>query len=164
MKRMPTLIVTLASLAAVALAAPKHAAKTGCHGKITGALTAEFGCVAEVATTDAGKPVFTITPRDPVADAPVYKPGSFELPAAPVARAYTLDDLGMGMASLAVEGGALYTATKTSSQRGEVALTLRSVKPVAGRPGAWTVHGTYHARLLPAGGGKTGEVVLDVSF
>jgi hypothetical protein len=68
------------------------------------------------------------------------------------------------MASVAAEGGTLYTATKTSSQRGEVTVTLRSATPDPARPGGFVVHGSYRARLLPAGGGKQGEVVVAVRF
>ena len=161
---MPTLLPLL-PLIALALAAPtKGAPPSGCRGKVTGAVTAEFTCLADVTPGEAGKPVFTVTPRDAIADAPVYKPGAFELPGAPAARTYTLDDLGMGMASLAVEGGALYTAAKTSSLRGEVTLTLRSVKPDPARPGAWIVHGSYRARLVPTSIDKKGEAVFEVSF
>jgi hypothetical protein len=157
-----TLAFVPLALAFAALAEPKEPAS--CRGKITGAVSAGFTCLAEVWTTDEGTPVFVITPKDVVADVPVYKPGAFELRAPPAVRRYTLDDLGMGMASLAVDGGALYTATKTSGQRGEVTLDLRSVKRNPGRSGAWIVHGTYRARLVPAGAGKPGEVVFDVSF
>jgi hypothetical protein len=155
-------LAPLAALAFAALAGQKEPAQ--CRGKITGAISGSFTCLADVWTTEAGTPVFVITPKDPLKDIPVYKPGAFELPEAPAVRTYTLDDLGMGMASLAIDGGALYTATKTSSQRGEVTLALRSVKPVPGRAGVWIVHGTYRARLVPAGAGKTGEVVFEVSF
>lgn len=163
---MPFRTLVLVPLAALAVAAPAEPKgdPARCHGRITGATSASFACLANVWTTEAGVSVFAITPKDVLTDIPVYKPGAFELRAAPSVRTYTLDDLGMGMASLAMDAGALYTATKTSGQRGEVTLTLRSVERDPKRPGAWIVHGAYRARLLPAGGGKTGEVVFDVSF
>lgn len=162
---MPLRTLALAPLAALAFAAlAGDEAPAPCRGEITGAVSARFGCLAEAWTADAGTPVFVITPKDVLPDVPVYKPGAFELPAAPSVRTYTLSQLGMGMASLAIDGGALFTATKTSSQRGEVTLTLRSVERHPGRAGAWVVHGTYRARLVPAGAGKTGEVVFEVSF
>jgi hypothetical protein len=70
----------------------------------------------------------------------------------------------MGRASVAADGGTLYTATRTTGQRGEVKLVLATVKKTAKVKGTWEVHGTYRARLIPAGGGKTGEVVVDVKF
>lgn len=76
----------------------------------------------------------------------------------------TLDDLGMGKASVAAEGGVLYTATKTTGQRGEVTLVLREASRDPGRKGAWIVHGTYRARLIPAGAGKEGDVLVEVTF
>jgi hypothetical protein len=93
-----------------------------------------------------------------------YAPGAFRLPLPIRAGTWTLDDLGMGKASVAAEGGVLYTATKTTGQRGEVTLVLRSVKQDPRTKGAWIAHGTYRARLIPAGAGKQGEVVVEVSF
>jgi hypothetical protein len=158
----PSALASLAALAAFALTDP--AAPAPCSGKVTGSISARFSCLAEVITTQDGKPVFVITAREAIPDVPAIRPGAFELPSSPATGTYTLGELGMGLASLAAEGGTLYTAAKTSSQRGEVTLTLRSVKPLRERPGAFAVHGSYRARLLPTGGGKTGEVVLDVSF
>jgi hypothetical protein len=156
---------SLAPLAALAFAvlSPGEAA-SDCRGRISGDLKEEFSCLVSVVPSEDGTPVFTITAKDVIPEVPVYKPGSFLLPSPPKKGTYRLADLGMGMASLAIDGGALYTATKTSSQRGEVTLALTSVKPDPARPGAYEVRGSYHARLLPAGSGKTGEIVFDVSF
>ena len=95
---------------------------------------------------------------------PTYQPGSFELPHRPVAETYTLDTIGRGMASVAKEGGTLFTATKTSGQRGELVLTFRSVKADPNVKGAYAVRGTYRARLVPTGYGKRGEVLVEVDF
>ncbi len=157
-------LLALAPLAALSLAGAKPPPPSGCRGTLSGDAKGAFTCLALVSTPADGKAVFELVPKDPIPNVPVYKPGAFELSAAPAVRTYTLDDLGMGMASAAVEGGALYTATKTSSQRGEVTLTLRSVKPDPKRPGAWLVHGTYRARLPRVGGGQPGEVVVEATF
>jgi hypothetical protein len=155
----------LVALAAVAASVGPRAAAAECRGKISGDIEATFTCVVSVAPGgDEGGPVFTITAKDVLDRIPVYKPGSFLLPAPVKPGTYRLDDLGMGMASLAIDGGALYTAAKTSSHRGEVTLELKSVKPARGTAGAFVVHGRYRAKLVPAGGGKTGEVSFDVSF
>jgi hypothetical protein len=154
-----------APLAAIVLAAiVPGAAAAACRGEISGDIKAKFSCVATLGPAEDGTPVFTITPKDVVPDVPVYKPCSFQMPVPVKPGKYGLDDLGMGMASLAIEGGALYTAAKTSSRRGEVTLELKSVKPDPARPGGFIVHGSYRARLVPAGDGKKGEVVFDVSF
>jgi hypothetical protein len=153
------------SLAATVLAAaaPRPAA-AACKGRISGDARGAFACIVTLAPADDGTPVFTITPKDVLPDIPVYKPGSFQVPAPVRPGTYRLAELGMGMASLAIDGGALYTATRTYSQRGDVTLELRSVKPDRARPGAYVVHGSYRARLIPAGGGKTGEVLFEVTF
>ncbi len=158
-------LLALAPFIALSLAAAsKPSAPHGCRGTLSGEAKGAFTCLALFSTTEAGKVVFEIVPKDPIPDVPVYKPGAFELPGAPAVRTYTLDDLGMGMASAAVEGGALYTATKTSSQRGEVTLTVGSVERDPKWPGTWSVHGTYRARLVRVGGGQSGEVVVEATF
>jgi hypothetical protein len=159
--------VRIALLAAVALASPPDRARAeglGCKGRLSGAVQGTFGCVASVTTDGDGRVFFVITPKDPVPDVPTYQPGSFELPGPPTARTYTLDTIGMGMASVAKEGGTLFTATKTTGQRGEVTLTLRSVKADPAVKGAYAVRGAYRARLIPAGAGKQGEVIVEVDF
>lgn len=159
---MPLLAASLALLATAALAANPPP----CKGKVTGATERSFACEAIVLPREDGVPVFMITSKDVLADVPAWKPGAFELPSPPAAGTYTLDTLGMGMASLAIDGGALYTATKTSSQRGEVTIVLERVTPHPTRKGAFVVHGSYRARLVPAGHGRPGqgEIVYEVTF
>jgi hypothetical protein len=143
---------------------PKAVTAPTCSGTLSGAATGKFQCVVSVTKGAEGQIFFVITPKDAIRDVPVYAPGAFELPEPPAVTRYTLETLGMGKASVALEKGALYTAAKTSGQRGEVELTFTRVQKDAPAPGAWTVQGRYHARLLPAGAGKTGEVVVDVKF
>jgi hypothetical protein len=137
--------------------------ETECRGTLSGAVTGRFRCSVALEVAGDGKTYFVLTARESIDRVPSYAPGAFEVPDPVTPATYTLDTLGMGRASVALEGGALYTATKTSSQRGEVTLALRSVRRA--RPaGAYTVHGTYRARLVPAGAGKRGEVVVEVTF
>jgi hypothetical protein len=135
-----------------------------CRGTVSGAVKGGFDCEARMTTSEDGKFHFVLAAKDMIAGVPTYQPGSFELPGVPTVRTYTLDDLGVGIASVAREGGTLFTAAKTSSQRGEVTLELRNVKPDPGGRGTYVVHGTYRARLLPAGAGKRGEVIVEASF
>jgi hypothetical protein len=151
-----------ASLAVVAGAAVTRAEDGGCAGTLAGAVKGTFACDALVTTGRDGKAYFDVRPRGPIDGVPSYAPGTFELPPPVAAGTYTLETLGLGRASVAAPGGALYTATKTSGRRGEVTLTLASVRRVS--QGAFAVHGTYRARLLPAGAGKSGEVVVEVRF
>jgi hypothetical protein len=157
-----TAIAAMLAAAALATGHPASRAPTACKGTISGAVQASFDCVATVRPVGDGKLVFVVDGKAPIADVPSYAPGGFELPQAPRATRYTLDTLGMGRASVAARGGTLFTATKTSGQRGEVTLTFTSVKK---RPdGAYDVRGRYRARLLPAGHGKQGEVVVEATF
>jgi len=143
---------------------PARAETPACKGTLSGSVNGEFRCEVRLTTSEDGKVLFVLAPKDQIDGVPVYQPGSFELPGPPTTQTYTLDALGLGIASVAREGGTLFTASKTSSQRGEVTLALRSVKPEPNARGSYLVHGTYRARLLPAGAGKQGEVIIDASF
>lgn len=154
----------LAALLAASAAATAGAKPPACEGRLTGAVSGKFACVVRLAPGGDGELFFVITPRDRIEGVPTYQPGSFQLPRPVRAGKYTLDTLGVGMASVAAEGGTLYTATKTSSQRGEVTLTLATVRADPATAGAHEVHGSYRARLSAAGSGKRGEVVVEVRF
>jgi len=153
----------VAAALAAALAAPTAAKDPGCRGTISGAVQGAFPCKLGAFSRGGGY-FLVIEPLGPVEGVPGYSPGSFELPGKPEARRYTLDELVAGRASVAAEGGALYSATKTSGQRGEVTFQLRSVRADPVAAGSYRVHGTYRARLIPVGAGKSGEVLLDVTF
>ncbi len=155
-----------AFLAAAILAAPAlaSAGDPTCQGRLSGTVTGTFTCDAAVVESKDGEATFVVQARDPIPGVPAYAPGAFRLPRPVRAGTYTLDDLGMGKASVAAEGGTLFTATKTTGLRGEVLLTLRSAARDPKTPGAWIVHGTYRARLVPAGDGKQGEVIVEASF
>ncbi len=135
-----------------------------CRGTLSGAVKREFRCSASVVQEAGGPPVFTIVPLEELAGVPSYVPGSFEIPAPPAPGSFTLDTLGMGRAVVALENGTLYSAAKTSSQRGEVRLDLRRVKPVPSTPGSYEVEGRFRARLLPAASARKDDVVVEVSF
>lgn len=150
-------------LGLILLASPVHA-EIPCKGTLSGKVKGSFTCDAGILSTGDGKAAFIVRPRGPIEGVPAYAPGAFEIPLPPRIGTYTLDDLGMGKASVAADGGAYYSATKTTGQRGEVTLVLRSVKKDPKVDGAWIVHGTFKARLPPAGGGKEGEVVVEVTF
>lgn len=162
-----TLRIALAALLLGAAALPSAAADKaraqGCRGTLSGAVQGKFLCTARV-FTQGDTVYFSIDPAGPLKDIPGYSPGSFEIPDKVEARTWTLDQLGVGRASAAHKNGTLYSAQKTSSQRGEVKLTLRSAVSDPKAKGAWIVHGKYRARLPPAGAGKEGEVTVEVEF
>lgn len=161
---MTTHAAVAAALLALAAAPGDRAPAPRCSGTLSGAVRGRFACVAEVARSEDGKLLLVITPKGPIPGVPSYAPGAFELPEPLNPGTYTLADLGAGRASVAAEGGALYTATKTSSTRGEVTLVLRSVRRSQKGPPGYVVRGTYSARLVPAGAGREGTVVVDVRF
>jgi hypothetical protein len=151
------------TLLALALAHPAAAKTSRCNGTLTGSVKAKFECTAVVVIQD-GTSYLIINGVTAIDGVPAYAPGSFEIPAPVQAKTYTLAELGQGLASVAAEGGTLYTASKTTGQRGEVTVTLKSVKADPKVKGAYVVHGTYRARLIPAGAGKTGEVIVEVKY
>ena len=158
MRRYLAIVVALLALSAGA------AEPSSCKGTLAGQVKGSFTCDVSVWTTEQGIPVLTIQGRDPIDGVPSYVPGSFELPPPVRAGTYTLDELGMGKASVAAVGGTLYVASKTTGQRGEVKLVLQKVMENRKANGTWIVHGTYRARLIPAGAGKEGEVVVEATF
>ena len=153
------------AIAVALLALPAGAAEPpSCKGTLAGQVKGSFTCDVSVWTTEQGVPVLAIQARDPIDGVPSCVPGAFELPPPVRAGTYTLDELGMGKASVAAVGGTLYVASKTTGQRGEVKLVLLKVMENQKAKGTWIVHGTYRARLIPAGAGKEGEVVVEATF
>lgn len=153
----------LAAVLLAALAAPAGASDPQCKGTLSGAVKGTFTCKASAFSRADGH-FLSFEPLGPIDGVPGYWPGSFQLPDKPAARRYTLDAVLAGRASVGAEGGALYSATKTTGQRGEVTIDLRSVKPDPKAPGTYQVRGTYRARLIPVGAGKSGEVLVEVTF
>jgi len=155
---------SIALAALLALAGPAGAVPPRCAGKLSGAAQGVFECAVSVRSGEEGQALFVIEARAPIPGIPAYAPGSFEIPLPVEAKTYTLDSLGQGMASVAAEGGTLYTAAKTFGRRGEVEVVFTTVKADPATKNAWEVHGSYRARLLPVGSGKRGEVVVEVTF
>jgi len=153
----------VATLLFALAAAPAAAAAPACQGTLSGSAKGSFACKVSAFEQD-GSHYLVIEPLGLVEGVPGYWPGSLQLPGKPEARSYRLDQLVAARASVGVEGGTLYSATKTSGQRGEMALQLRSVRADKARPGVFLVRGTFRAKLIPVGAGKSGEVQLDVTF
>jgi hypothetical protein len=140
------------------------AAPPACSGTLSGSVTGKFDCEVSVTAGEDGAVFLVIAPTTRVDGVPSLVPGSFEVTGLLAPGTYRLEDLGMGKAAVAAEGGTLYTATRTTGQRGEVKLVFSKVGKGGKGKGPYVVHGSYRARLLPAGGGKTGEVVVEVKF
>jgi hypothetical protein len=157
-------IATAVLLVTSLSAAPCFAEERECSGTLSGSAKGKFTCLVSMTTNESGQVFFVITPKTMIDGIPSYAPGAFQIPAPPRAQTYTLGELLPGRASVAVEGGTLYTATKTSGQRGEVALAIKSLKPDPTVKGAYRVRGTYRAKLLPVGEGRQGEVVVEAEF
>lgn len=158
------LLTVVAALAGAAPHAASASRPPACEGTLSGEVKARFVCSIVFGTVAPGDHAFVISIPGPIEGIPSLVPGAFQFPAPVTPGTYTLADLGMGKASVAGEGGVLYTAAKTSSERGEVTLELRSVKRSQKVPGAFEVRGRYRARLLPVGAGRSGDVVVDVRF
>lgn len=152
----------LALAAALAVALPLDARPApACSGSISGSVKGKFRCTVRV-QVEGESSYLTIEPTGPVKGVPAFWPGSFQVAGALAAKTYRLEDMEAARASVAAEGGTLYTATKTTGRRGEAALHLTQV-PGGAKTGA-AVRGRYRARLVPAGSGKSGEVVIEARF
>ncbi|MEI7705518.1 MAG: hypothetical protein WCK73_13085 [Deltaproteobacteria bacterium] len=135
-----------------------------CTGTLSGSVRASFTCAAEVVRDDQGHDFLVIGVKGDIEGVPSFVPGSFDVTGLLRPGVYTLEQLGFGKASVAADDRTLYTATKTTGQRGEVTIFFSRVDPAPGGKGAPRVRGTYRARLIPAGGGKKGEVIVSVDF
>ncbi len=108
LSRMANPSIALAAL--LVLAGPTGSAPPRCAGKLSGAAHGVFECAVSVRSGEEGQALFVIEARAPIPGIPAYAPGSFEIPLPVEAKTYTLDSLGQGVASVAAEGGTLYTA------------------------------------------------------
>jgi hypothetical protein len=157
----------LGALLALSLAASpgfSRGADPACTGTLSGSVVGKFECKASVVSGDGDATYLVIAATTRVDGVPSLVPGSFDVTGLLRPGTYTLDQVGPGKASVAADGGTLYTATKTTGQRGELKLVFSTVRKDGKGAAPWEVHGTYRARLIPAGGGKTGEVVVEVQF
>ncbi|MGA8892027.1 MAG: hypothetical protein WB493_10690 [Anaeromyxobacteraceae bacterium] len=157
----PTSVLLAAWLAA---GAPTGAGAPACQGTVSGSVQGAFSCSVSLRPGDEGMAVLVIEAVAPIPGVPAVSPGAFEIPEPVREGVYTLDTLGQGLASLAAEGGTLYTAARTSGKRGEVQVTLTEVRADPERKGHRIVRGVYRARLVPVGSGRTGSVVIEVRF
>lgn len=143
------------------LATPARAGEAACQGTLRGAVEGTFRCTVE-ARPDGEAVGLSVTALGPVGESRSFAPGGFQLAAPLRAGTYRLGDMQAARSSIIASTGALYSATRTSGQRGEVTLTLSSVAGPKG--GAYRVHGTLHAVLLPSGSPRQDSVTLDVEF
>jgi hypothetical protein len=138
-----------------------RAAERRCSGKLSGAVKGTFRCTVTATAGPEGRGYLVITPEGPVEGARAFSPGAFELAGPLAAGSYDLASLVAARSSLITDDGALFSATRTTSARGEATLTLRSVEQLGGKTVAG---GALRARLLPSGTFKTGEVLVEVEF
>jgi hypothetical protein len=148
-------------LALSALSPGARAAERSCSGKLSGAAKGSFDCEVTVTDGAEGQSYLVIATKGPMEGVRAFSPGAFEFAGKLAAGSYDLASLVAARASLITEDGALFSATKTTGARGELTLTLQSVKQHAGKTLA---SGVLRARLLPSGTLKSGEVFVEVTF
>jgi hypothetical protein len=155
--------------ATLALALPPGAARAepaGCTGTLSGAFTATFKCSVTVRDVGDGTAVIDVRQTEKVEGIGAFGVGAWIIPGKPAKGRYPFDALGLGKSSVIIEkDGALFSATRTTLQaRGEVALELTAVTPLASPAGAYAVHGSFSARLLPIGNLRKEEIAVAVKF
>ncbi len=166
----PARTLSLAIAAALALAAgavrAADPAPAGCTGTLSGAVTGTFKCGVLVRDLEDGTAVLEIKLVEKPDTLDAFFPGNWILPGGPKVQAYPFEVLGHGRSSLiVVEGGTLYSAQRSSSERGEVTIVLTRVTPQKTKPATWAVGGSLRATLPPAASlNKKAPIVLDVRF
>jgi hypothetical protein len=155
----------LASAVALLLAAPAAKAQDPqCSGTLSGAVQGAFDCTVTMEKAGPGTISLALAPAAKVAGTRAFAPGAIQLRGPLAARTYASGDLVRGKASLTTTKGRAFAATAGASGRGEVTLTIANLERYAQLPGRYVANGTYRARLVPAGKGRKGEVVVDVQF
>jgi hypothetical protein len=158
--------VTLVTAAALALVAgPARAGAAECTGTLSGAHQASFKCGVVVRDLGDGTAVIEIKLKERLDGVGSFTPAGWIIPGAPAPGTYPFAALGQGRSSLILEAdGTLFSAQRTSSERGDAVLTLTKVKKAAKAPGTWEVSGTFTATLPAAASRRTDEIVVRVKF
>jgi len=180
--RLPALTLALATLllaagpGRAAAAEVDRARHPGCVGIYTGSARGVFWCKIVVAHDPRTlRSTFRIEIDDDVqmtGDALQVVPGGFDWKGPPAVGVMQSGDaavlsawswLQTGQPPNQVDYAAARSAPKYPVEQGQVRLELAGVAPAAA--GAYTVHGSFSARLLPTPGSKGfGEVVVSVIF
>jgi len=155
--------IRTAALAALLIgwAGPARAGAPTCHGTARGAVEGTFDCAVEARHLGESVGV-TFSALAQVGDAQSFGLGGFQLAAPLRVGQYALADMLAARSSVISGSGALYAATRTSRDHGEVRLVLKSIRPLAS--GAYEVHGTLHAVLAPSGAARQDDITIEVEF
>jgi len=160
-------ILVLVTAAALALAAgPARAEPAGCSGTLSGAFKAAFKCGVVVRDLGDGTAVIEIalTEKD-IPGVTSVGLGGWIIPGTPAKGSYPFAALGQGRSSLILEAdGTLFSAQRTSQERGEVSLTLTKVTKSTKAPGTYQVSGSFTAILPAAASRRTDTIVVKVKF
>jgi hypothetical protein len=155
----------LAALGLALAASPAAAADPACTGTVSGAFKATFECTAVARDLGDGTSVVQISLSKPVEGLHAVTVGAWIVPGEPAVRTYAFGDLGPGRASAILDKeGVLYAASKTTGERGEATLTLKSVKKLAQPPGTFKLSGTYRVRMPSPNSTRTDEMVIEARF
>lgn len=158
-------LALLTAAAALLAAGPALAEPAPCTGTLSGATKASFKCGVVVRDLGDGTAVLEIALKEKIDGVAAFGPAGWIIPGAPAKRTYAFADLGQGRASLILEAdGTLFSAQRTSSERGDVTLVLTRVQRSTRQPGTWEVSGSYTATLLAAASPRTDSITVQVKF
>lgn len=159
------LVLSLAAAVALAAGAAQAAEPIPCTGTLSGAATGTFKCGLVVRDLGDGTAVLEIVHKEKTEGVRAFTPGGWIIPGTPAKRTYAFADLGQGRSSLILEAdGTLFSAQRTSAERGDVTLVLTNAKAAPKAPGTWEVSGSFKATLLAAASRRTDAVTVEVKF
>lgn len=158
-------LALLTAAAALLAAGPARAEPAPCTGTLSGAAKATFKCGVVVRDLGDGTAVLEIALKEKIDGVTAFGPAGWIIPGDPARRTYAFAELGQGRASLILEAdGTLFSAQRTSSERGDVTLVLTKVQRSATQPGTWAVSGSYTATLLAAASRRTDSITVQIKF
>jgi hypothetical protein len=147
-------------------AVAKPAEPASCTGTLSGAFKATFKCGVVVRDLGDGTAVLEIALQEKKIDGVTsFAPGGWIIPGVPAKGTYPLAALGQGRSSLILEAdGTLFSAQRTSTERGEVTLVLTKVRGSTALPGTYEVAGTFTATLPAAASRRSDAITVQVKF
>jgi len=140
-----------------------HAKDRGCSGKLSGAVKGSFSCKVKARAKGSGAVLLVVSPARLPRSVKAFAPGELEIPGPVEKKEYTLATLKSARALLTTATHQTFIAEKGQEAKGDLTLEIDSVEKGEAH-GVAALGGTLRARLVPAPGGRGGDVIVDLRF